>query len=185
MKSTVLTSSVDLKAETESEITLLEDLITFQNTLLKHGTIPTKYKPKQLPKVLHPTQKQLETTFFDSYKVLFHNYVSSAIELNTITLRVKKARLQQSSTTETRTHHQPLTMAPEQKQAAEPTQATRPSPSTTASVPDNISTKTLKPTTGRKRKDQPIEYPKQKKQKRQATMDRFLGKGSQQTTGIT
>ena len=167
LKSTVLTSSVDLKAETESEIALLEELITFQSTLLKHSTIPTKYKPKQLPKVLHPTQKQLETTFFDSYKVLFH---SSAIELNTITHRVKKARLQQSSSTEARTHHQPLTMAPEQKQAAESTQTTGPSPSAAASVPDNISTNTLKPTTGRKRKDQPIEHPKQK---RQATMDRL------------
>ena len=124
MKPTVITSSVDLKAEIESEVALLEELITFQSTLLKHGTIPTKYRPKQLPKILHPTQKQLEATFSNSYKVLFHNYVSSAIELNTITLTVKKVRLQQSSTTETRTHHQPLTSATEQKQFAEPTQIT-------------------------------------------------------------
>ena len=182
MKPTVLTSSIDLKAEIKIEVALLEELITFQSTLLKHGTIPTKYKPKQLPKILHPTHKQLEVTFFNSYKVLFHNYVSSAIELNTITLTVKKARLQQSSTTEACTHHQPLTSATEQKEFAKPTQTTVLSPNTTASVPVNISTSALKQTAGRKRKDQLTEYPKQK---RQATMDCFLGKGSQQTTEIT
>lgn len=182
VKPTVLTSSVDLKAEIKSEVALLEELITSQSAILKHGTIPTKYKPKQLPKILHPTQKQLEATFFNSYKVLFHNYVSSAIELNTITFTVKKARLQQSSTTEARTHHQPLTSATEQKQFAKPTQTTVLSPNTAASVPVNISTSALKPTAGRKRKDQLTEYPKQK---RQATMDCLLGKGSQQTTEIT
>ena len=73
VKPTVLTFSVDLKSLIESEDALLEEHIIFKSTPLKHSTIPAKYKPKQLPKILHPTQKQLEATFFNGYKVLFTN----------------------------------------------------------------------------------------------------------------
>ena len=50
------------------------------------------------PYIHHPTDSQLNNKFYQEYKTLYFKHLEKAIEANTITLQINKARLQVEAT---------------------------------------------------------------------------------------
>ena len=82
----------------DEEIKQLDNTIKRQKKSLEYKTIPKKHLPKQLPYIHHPTDSQLNNKFYREYKTLYFKHLEKAIEANTITLQLKKARLQVEAT---------------------------------------------------------------------------------------
>ena len=64
---------------------------------MEYKTIPKKHLPNQLPYIHHPTDSQLNK-FYREYKTLYFKHLEKVIEANTVTLQLKKARLQVEGT---------------------------------------------------------------------------------------
>ena len=185
--------SLDPFISLKREIATLEKLITFQSKILQHGTIPVKHHPESLPLINHPSQTLLNKEFLQDYKTLYLKHLNSVIEANTVTLNLKKARLQSSNKKDY--HHQPQPNTP-------PTQTSsfQPQPNTPPIKNNSLQTQhdTLPITQAnsryeavkdasslrilpQKRKLPPSTVPR----KRQTTMDAFLGKGNPKPPNIT
>ena len=127
--------------------------------------MPSQYLPKNLAFINHLTQSTINESFLRKYKELFLQHLATVIEVNTVTLELKKARLHVS----------------QQQQA---TQSTTPplKPTTTTQPNKKTATYPEQQVTGGKRK-QPTPNPQQNK--RQKTMDHFLVRGQKKDPRIT
>ena len=53
------------------EVASLEKLIMYQKRTLEGSIIPAKYRPRQMLKICHPAQKQIEEAFLKDYESIF------------------------------------------------------------------------------------------------------------------
>ena len=163
----------------ERQVKGLEKLIEYQKKVLKSNMIPAKFKPRQLLEIAHPAQQQIEEAFLKEYEYIFQRYLSSAIEMNDITLSIKKARLQSTSHTEVKeVHHQPCIQ--EVNSTHRGTRADTTS-GTTATQESTSIDKPSRSTITRKRKRTPTKH----QPKKQLKMECFLVKGSQESTNTS
>ena len=159
---------VSLAGETailRKDILDLEKSIHQHKKIVQFQTVPSQYLPKNFAFINHPTQSTINESFLCKYKELFLQHLATVIEVNTVTLELKKARLRVS----------------QQQQAI---QSTPPPLKPTTSTQPNKKTATYseQQVTGGKRK-QPSPNPRQNK--RQKTMDHFLVRGPKKDPRIT
>ena len=161
-----LVSSAGETATLRKDILDLEKSIHQHKKIVQFQTVPSQYLPKNLAFINHPTQSTINESFLRKYKELFLQHLATVIEVNTVTLELKKARLHVSQ---------------QQQQA---TQSTPPplKPMTTTQPNKKTATYSEQQVTGGKRK-QPSPNPQQNK--RQKTMDHFLVRGPKKDPKIT
>ena len=56
-------------------------------------SIPPDFLPKKLPKIHHPSEKDLNNQFAQEYSILFFTHLHKVVRINSLTLELKKARL--------------------------------------------------------------------------------------------
>ena len=159
-----LVSSAGETATLRKDILDLEKSIRQHKKIVQFRTVPSQYLPKDLAFINHPTQSIINESFLCKYKELFLQHLATVIEVNTVTLELKKARLHVS----------------QQQQATQSTPP--PLKPTTTTQPNKKTTIYFEQVTGVKRK-QPSPNPQQNKQ--QKTMDHFLVRGPKKVLRIT
>lgn len=92
----------------QKDIEKLEHTVKQQKIWLQHKSAPLGYRPWKLVLIDHPTRESLNRKFLKDFNTILMKHLTEAIEANTVTLEIKKVRLQsildQSRTT---SHHQP------------------------------------------------------------------------------
>ena len=160
-----LVSSAGETATLRMDILDLEKSICQHKKIVQFQTVPSQYLPKNLAFINHPTKSTINELFLRKYKEVFLQRLATVIEINAVTLELKKARLQVSQKQQaTQSTTPPL----------KPTITTQPNKKTAAYSEQQV--------TGVKRK-QPLLNPQQNK--RQKTMDHFLVRGQKKVPRIT
>ena len=93
----------------QKDIEKLEHTVKQQKILwLQHKSAMLGYRPRKLVLIDHPTRESLNRKFLKNFNTILMKHLTEAIEADTVTLEIKKVRLQsildQSWTT---SHHQP------------------------------------------------------------------------------
>ena len=114
-----LVSSAGETATLRKDILDLEKSIHQHNKIVQFQTVPSQYLPKNLAFINHPTQSTINESFL---RELFLQHLATVIEVNTVTLELKKARLhvsqQQQATQSTPPSLKPTTTTQPKKKTA-------------------------------------------------------------------
>ena len=75
-------------------ISNLEKTLQYQRHILASHNIPKKYKPPHTPLIAQPNNGALQESFYSKYKILFFQHLNEVLSTNTLSLEIKKMKLQ-------------------------------------------------------------------------------------------